>query len=196
MNKMEKRDGLLKAAAAGVNLRQALCESLLDDIIDTAALIARCIKKGGTIYLAGNGGSAADAQHFATELVVRLTGKFERPSIPAASLTADSTLLTAAGNDYGFNKVFARQVQSLVRKKDLLFLISTSGNSENLIEAAKVAKKTGAPIVGLLGGKGGKLKRYASNSIIVPSDSVQRIQEEHIFIIHNIVHLIEQDLFG
>lgn len=196
MNKKDKRDGLLKAAAAGVSLRQKLCESLLDEIIDMAALLTRCIKKGGTIYLAGNGGSAADAQHFATELVVRLTGKFERPSIPAAALTADATLLTAAGNDYGFDKIFARQVQSLVSRKDALLLISTSGNSANLIEAAKAAKKTSAPIVGLLGGKGGKLKRYAVKSIVVPSDSVQRIQEEHIFIIHNIVHLIEQDLFG
>ncbi len=196
MNKQEKRKGLLDAAAKGVALRQALCENLIDDIIDTASFLARVIKKGGTIYLAGNGGSAADAQHFATELVVRLTGKFERPSIPASAFTADSSLLTAAGNDYGFDKIFARQTESFVGKKDVLVVISTSGNSRNLVEAAKVAKRNGAPVVGLLGSKGGKIKRYASKSIIVPSESVQRIQEEHIFIIHNIVHLIEQDLFG
>ncbi|MCK5126112.1 MAG: SIS domain-containing protein [candidate division Zixibacteria bacterium] len=196
MNKKEKRAELLNAAAQGVELRKKLCENLIDDIIDVATLLSKIVRKGGAVFIAGNGGSAADSQHFVTELVVRLTGKFERPSIPAVAFTADSSLLTAAGNDYGFDKIFARQAESLIGKKDALVLISTSGNSANLIEAAKVARKKNVAIVGLLGGRGGKLKKYATKSVIVPSNSVQRIQEEHIFIIHNIVHLMEQELFG
>ncbi len=196
MTKNEKRKTLLDAAARAVETKQALMEKALDDIIDMAGDLARVSKKGGTIYLAGNGGSAADCQHFATELVVRLTGDFERPSVPAVALTANSSLLTAAGNDYGFDKIFARQVEGLVGKKDALLLISTSGNSINLVKAAQVARRKGTPIFALLGSGGGKLKRYTTRKIIVPSTSVQRIQEEHIFIIHNLVKLMEQELFA
>ncbi len=195
MRRAEKRKMILKEAAAAVATRQSLMESALDDIIDMASGLKKAINRGGTIYLAGNGGSAADCQHFATELVVRLTGRFQRPSLPAISLTADSCLLTAAGNDYGFDKIFARQVAGLVGKRDLLLLISTSGNSWNLLEAAKVARKKEVTIYALLGDKGGKLKRYAEKTVIVPSDSVQRIQEEHTFLIHMLVHLVERDLF-
>ena len=187
---------LLAAAARAVETKRALMEKALDDIIGMAGDLARVLKKGGIIYLAGNGGSAADCQHFATELVVRLTGDFPRPSLPAVALTADSSLLTAAGNDYGFDRVFARQVESLAGKKDALCLISTSGNSINLVKAAQVARRKGTPVFALLGSGGGKLKRYATRKIIVPSDSVQRIQEEHIFIIHNLVQIMEQELFA
>ncbi|MEE9441608.1 MAG: SIS domain-containing protein [candidate division Zixibacteria bacterium] len=196
MKKNEKRKMLLLAAADGVAVRHKLCQNLLNDIIDMAQRLSRVLKKGGTIYLAGNGGSAADCEHFATELVVRLTGKFQRPSLPAVSLTANSSLLTAAGNDYGFDKIFSRQVESLVSKKDALVVISTSGNSANLITAAKAARKKKAEVYSLLGSKGGKLKRYSDYKLIIPSNSVQRIQEEHIFIIHNLVYLIERDLFS
>lgn len=196
MTKNEKRKMLLKAAADGVAVRHRLCQDSLDDIIDMAQRMARVLKKGGTIYLAGNGGSASDCEHFATELVVRLTGKFQRPSLPAVSLTANSSLLTAAGNDFGFDKIFSRQVESLVSKKDALVLISTSGNSVNLIDAAKTARKNKAEVYSLLGCKGGKLKKYSDYKLTVASDSVQRIQEEHIFIIHNLVFLIERDLFS
>jgi D-sedoheptulose 7-phosphate isomerase len=119
----------------------------------------------------------------------------ERPSLPAVALTANSSLLTAAGNDYGFDKIFSRQVEGLVGKKDILFLISTSGNSVNLIKAAETVRRRGIPVYSLLGFRGGKLKKLSSQSLIVPSDSVQRIQEEHIFIIHNLVELIERELF-
>lgn len=196
LKKRDKRKLLLAAAVAATNAMTDLLEGSLDEIIDMASGLAKIIKAGGAVYLAGNGGSATDCQHFATEMVVRLTGKFERPSIAAVALTSDSALLTAAGNDYGFEMIFARQVEGLVTKKDLLFLISTSGNSANLILAARAAKKMGAPVYALLGKNGGRLKKLADNSIVVPSDSVQRIQEEHIFIIHNIVQLIEGDLFG
>jgi D-sedoheptulose 7-phosphate isomerase len=196
MTKAEKRKMLFNAAAEAVDTKQALMRKTLDDIIAMAAGLTRALKKGGTIYLAGNGGSAADCQHFATELVVRLSGKFNRPSLPAVSLTADSSLLTAAGNDFGFDRIFVRQVESLAGKKDILLLISTSGNSENLIKAAQAARRNGTSIYALLGRGGGKLRKYAAQKIIVPSKSVQRIQEEHIFIIHNLVHLVEQDLFA
>jgi len=187
---------LLLSAAEAVAVKTELMEDCLYQIVAMAYGMARLLKRGGTIFLAGNGGSAADCQHFATELVVRLTGKFERPSLPAIALTSDSALLTAAGNDYGFDLIFARQVESLVRPKDLLVLLSTSGNSANLVRAAQAARKKKVAVYALLGCGGGKLKRYASQAIIVPADSVQRIQEEHTFLIHSLVELIERELFG
>jgi len=196
MTKVEKKKVLLKAAAQAVGVKQALMEKELDGILDMAEGLVRVLRRGGTIYLAGNGGSAADCQHFAAELIVRLTGKFSRPSLPAVSLTSDTALMTAAGNDYGFNRIFARQVEGLARKKDLFIVISTSGNSENLVMAAKAARLKGVEVYALLGSNGGRLKKYASRKIIVPSDSVQRIQEEHIFIIHNLVHIVERTLFA
>jgi D-sedoheptulose 7-phosphate isomerase len=196
MDKRETRMALVASAIEAMEAKMALMESATDAIIELASALTRTIKRGGTIYLAGNGGSAADCLHFATELVVRLTGKFERPSLPAVSLTADSALLTAAGNDYGFDHIFARQVEGLVRKNDHLILLSTSGNSANLIQAVRAAKKKGVEVSALLGGNGGKLNRLVARAIVVPSDSVQRIQEEHTFIIHNLVQLIEWDLCG
>ncbi|MCP4567316.1 MAG: SIS domain-containing protein [FCB group bacterium] len=196
MNKNDKRKFLITAAANAVAAKTALLEKAGDDIIEMAAEIARALRKGGRLYLAGNGGSAADCQHFATEMVVRLTGKFERASLPAVALTTDGSLLTAAGNDYGFDLIFARQVEGLASRKDILVTISTSGNSVNLIKAARVARRKGVKVFSLLGCKGGKLKRLSDRSIIVPSDSVQRIQEEHTFIIHNLVQFIEWDLFA
>lgn len=196
MDKRETRMVLVGAAIEAMEAKMALMESATDTIIELASALTRTIRQGGTIYLAGNGGSAADCQHFATELVVRLTGRFERPSLPAVSLTADGALLTAAGNDYGFDHIFARQVEGLARKKDHLILISTSGNSENLIQAARAARKKGAEVSALVGGNGGRLKRLVTRAVVVPSDSVQRIQEEHTFIIHNLVQLIEWNLFG
>jgi D-sedoheptulose 7-phosphate isomerase len=195
MDKTEKKAHVLSGAVAAVELRQQLIQSAMDDIIAMASGLAKTLRKGGTIYLAGNGGSAADCDHFATELVIRLSSAFDRPSLPAVSLSANSSLLTAAGNDYGFEKIFSRQVESLIGKKDLLFIISTSGNSVNLLRAAEIARRRGIPIFALLGFKGGKLKKYANQMVIVSSDSVQRIQEEHIFIIHNLVELMERDLF-
>jgi len=195
MKKADKKQMLLEAASEAVRVKTALMEKSAEMMIDMASGLAMVLRRGGTIYLAGNGGSAADCQHFATELVVRLSGKFERPSLPAVSLTSNGVLLTAAGNDYGFERIFARQVESLVRRSDLLFLVSTSGNSKNLICAAQTAKKKKTQVYALLGGNGGKLKKYADAAMVVPSRSVQRVQEEHIFIIHSLVQLIEQELF-
>ena len=196
MKKADKRKHLIMAAVDAVEVKTVLMEKSLDDIIEISVKMARVIKKGGTIYLAGNGGSAADCQHFATELVVRLSASFNRPSLPAVSLCCDSSLLTAAGNDFGFEKIFARQVEGLVGKKDALVLISTSGNSQNLVLAARAARKKGTPVYSLLGGNGGRLKKLSNYKLIGPSKSVQRIQEEHTFVIHNLVYLMERELFG
>ncbi len=196
MNIHQKRAYLLEQAAAGVDIRQKTVELLLNEIIAMATGLVKTLRRGGTIYLAGNGGSAADCEHFATELVVRLSAALDRPSLPAVSLTANSSLLTAAGNDFGFENLFARQVESLIGKKDTLVLISTSGNSLNLLRAAEIARRRAVTVYALLGSKGGKLRKRADLSIVVPSDSVQMIQEEHIFIIHNLVALVERELFG
>jgi D-sedoheptulose 7-phosphate isomerase len=196
VNRSEK-EALIKAAATeAASVKRKLVDSFSDQVIEAADMIVRTLRRAGTVYLAGNGGSAADCQHFATELVVRLSAKFDRPSLPAVALTADSALLTAAANDYGFNRIFARQVEGLLSKHDILCLISTSGNSQNLIEAAETAREMEVPVLGLLGMDGGKMKSFCAHAVVVPSDSVQRIQEEHGFIIHTIVELVEADLFA
>ncbi len=195
MNKKDKQKYLIEAASEAVVAKTELMERTTNDIIAMAAALARALKRGGTIYIAGNGGSSSDAMHFATELIVRLTGEFERRALPAVALTSNGSLLTAAGNDYGFSQIFARQVAALAGKKDILVVLSTSGNSENIILAAKQARKNGARVFALLGAGGGKMKKHADFTIVVPSKNVQRIQEEHIFIIHNIVQLIEWELF-
>lgn len=195
MNKKDKLNLLHRAAAEAVETKTALLKKESDNIISMAAGLARIIKKGGKLFLAGNGGSAADASHFATELIVRLTSDNDRGSLPAVALTADSSILTAAGNDYGFDKIFARQVEGLTSSKDGLILFSTSGNSANLIQAAKVARSRKVPVFSFLGGNGGKLRAISDHTLIVPSKSVQRIQEEHGFIIHVLVELMEQEIF-
>lgn len=145
---------------------------------------------GGTIYFAGNGGSAADAQHLATEYVVR----FRRARRPfrAVALTTDTSLLTAAGNDLGFEQIFARQVEALCRAGDLLVLHSTSGASGNLLAAARAAKAGGLPVIAFLGRDGGALKALVDLAIVVPSDDTSRIQELHLALEHLIVELVEE----
>ncbi|MFH1687478.1 MAG: SIS domain-containing protein [bacterium] len=177
-------------------LRKAVIGSLGEKILTTAALISGVIGSGGKILIAGNGGSAADASHFAAEMVVRLTSDRDRQALPALALCVDPSVMTAAANDYGFENVFARQVEALGNKGDLLFVISTSGNSPNLIRAAEVALQRGILATGLLGRNGGKLAKMIDRPLIIPHDSTQRIQEEHIFIIHSLVELVEGDLFS
>jgi D-sedoheptulose 7-phosphate isomerase len=155
-----------------------------------AAAMIQTLKSGNKVLICGNGGSAADAQHFATEL----TGRFirERRALPAIALTTDSSALTAISNDYGFKSVFARQVEALGKKGDLLLLLSTSGESENLLEAAKAAKILGMPVFALLGKDGGKLRPLCERSIVVASDRSPRIQEMHTFMIHCICELVDE----
>jgi D-sedoheptulose 7-phosphate isomerase len=153
-------------------------------------IIINAYKNGNKIIIFGNGGSAADSQHFAAELIGRY--KTERKSLPAIALTTDSSIITALGNDYGFEYIFSRQCESLVQKNDIVFAISTSGNSLNVINGIITAKKIGAITIGLTGGDGGSLQELVDHSLIVSSTSTPRIQEVHGIIIHIICELVEQ----
>lgn len=148
-----------------------------------------CFNAGNKIVIFGNGGSASDAQHFAAELMGRF--KIERKSLPAISLTTDTSIITAIGNDYGFDHVFERQCNGLVKKNDLVFAISTSGQSRNVIEGINASRKKGATTVGLLGNDGGVIKNLCDISFVVPSKSTPRIQEAHRLIIHVLCELID-----
>ena len=153
--------------------------------------IYKNIKLGGKILFCGNGGSAADAQHLAAEFLIRLRPKVNRRSFKAMSLVLDTSTITACGNDYSFDKIFSRPFSALAEKKDILFAISTSGNSKNILEVLKEAKKRNIISVALLGFKGGKAKKYSKHSIIVDSKNVARIQESHIFLGHYILEKVE-----
>lgn len=168
----------------------------LTDIVKVANILIESIKAGGKIMLCGNGGSAADSQHIAAEFTIRLSRDVKRPAIPAIALTTNSSVLTAGGNDIGFENVFARIVEGLGVKGDVLVCISTSGNSENLIRAINIAKQKNIITVGLLGETGGKMKDLCDYSICVPSQNVQRIQETHITLGHILCGLVECDLYG
>jgi D-sedoheptulose 7-phosphate isomerase len=146
------------------------------------------------ILIAGNGGSAADAQHFAGELVSRFY--FDRPALAAIALSTDTSILTAIGNDYGFEDVFARQIQALGQKGDVFIAISTSGNSSNILKAIEQAKLKGLTVIGLTGRTGGKMKAMCDICLCAPSDSTPRIQECHLLIEHSLCACIEEKLFG
>ena len=166
--------------------------NLSTKIQQTSDIICKCIKDGNRVYLFGNGGSAADAQHIAAELIGRY--KMERNSIPAISLSTDTSILTSILNDYSSDKIFSRQCEGLVNKNDVIIAISTSGNSKNVINGVKTAKKKKAKIIGLLGNNGGKLKELVDISLIVKSNSTAKIQEVHRVIYHIICELVEKEL--
>lgn len=151
-----------------------------------------CLRNGGKILTCGNGGSACDATHFAEEIV----GRFEkdRPGWAAVALPTDFASLTAVANDYGYQHTFSRQVQALGRPGDILFVISTSGNSPNILQAARTAKTLGLTVFGLLGGTGGQAKDLVDDAVVVPSPKAARVQETHILVIHILCHLIEDAL--
>jgi D-sedoheptulose 7-phosphate isomerase len=165
-----------------------------DEIATIAGRYEETLRGGGTLFFAGNGGSAADAQHIATEYVVRYQSN--RPAMRAVALTTDTSLLTACANDMGFDEVFARQVEALAKPGDLLVLHSTSGESPNMIRAAQSAKARGVPVVAFLGKGGGQLKDLADAAFVVPADDTARIQELHLAIEHVICHVVEEELQG
>ena len=166
---------------------ERLCQQ---DILLFAAACKAAIANGNTVFLMGNGGSACDCQHFAAELVGRF--QKERQAMAAVAMTTDTSILTALGNDYGFEAIFARQVEALVKQQDVVVGISTSGNSPNIIRAIEEADKRGAITVGLTGRSGGKLKQVCDICICVPSDVTARIQEAHLLIEHIVCQLIEE----
>lgn len=158
--------------------------------IDAAAkCVADCARRNNTVFVCGNGGSAADAQHFAAELTGRYVS--DRRSYAGIALTVDTSALTAIGNDYGYDYVFSRQLEGLGRTGDVLVAISTSGNSANVIEAVKVAKAKNMTVIGLLGRDGGKLKSMVDYALISPSAVTARIQETHIFMLHYFCEQLE-----
>lgn len=157
-------------------------ESLSGDIQESASIILACLKEGNKVLLFGNGGSAGDAQHIAAEFVGRFVK--ERRSLPAIALTTDTSAITAIGNDYGFEHVFARQVEGLANSGDVLIGISTSGNSPNVINALTLGRSLNCKTIGLTGRDGGKMNECCDLNIIVPSDDTARIQEMHILIGH------------
>jgi len=174
------------------SLARQVASTQADDIARLAARIAKTLSEGGTLFFAGNGGSAADAQHFAAEYVVRY--KRDRRALPAVALTTDTSILTAGGNDLGFDEIFARQVDALARPGDLLILHSTSGESANVIRAAQAAKAKGAGVVALLGKGGGQLRALVDDALIVPAVETARIQELHLAVEHVICELVEREL--
>jgi D-sedoheptulose 7-phosphate isomerase len=164
--------------------------ALAPEIAAIAELVVQTLERGGKLMFCGNGGSAADAQHLATEYMVRF--RRDRRSLAAIALTTDTSLLTAASNDYGFDHVFARQVAGLGRKGDILFLHSTTGESRNLIEAARVAHDAGVITIALLARGGGALRYYVDRSVIVPTDTGAHAQELHLAIGHVICDQVER----
>jgi D-sedoheptulose 7-phosphate isomerase len=160
-------------------------------LLDAARAMGQCVRSGGKVLIFGNGGSAADAQHMAAEMVGRML--VEREPLPAIALTTDTSILTAVGNDYGYDAVFRRQVEALAKKGDVVIAISTSGNSRNVLLAVEAARALGCTIVGLTGGTGGKLKDCCDISLNVSKGtSSSRIQESHIFAVHSMVDLLDR----
>jgi D-sedoheptulose 7-phosphate isomerase len=171
---------------------ERVAELMAPELDKALAMVRETVRRGGTLYFCGNGGSAADAQHLATEYVVRYMRK--RRPYPAVALTTDTSLLTAAANDLGFDEVFARQVEALAKPEDLLIIHTTSGNSPNLLRAAEAARAKGVPVLALSAKDGGKLKALATHSVIVPTDRTDRAQELHLCIQHVICDTVERDL--
>ncbi len=186
------------------NVRIALKETaemhaLLDvrcstDLAEITKACADTIHRGGRLFFCGNGGSAAESQHLATELVVRLSADTTRPALPAMALTTDTSTLTACGNDFGFDAIFARQVEAHLRKGDVLILLSTSGRSQNLIEAAKASHKKQGINIGFLGNDDTLLDAHLDLSLHIPSNNAQRVQEAHLLCGHLLIQSIETQL--
>jgi len=188
---------MIKDVKLQLQSQRAVCELIERDmatqIVEFANMLTELFKNGGKLLVMGNGGSAADAQHFVAEIVGRF--KLERRALPAVALTTDTSILTAIGNDYGYESVFSRQVEALANDGDLVVGISTSGNSPNIFKALQEARLKGCRTVGLLGKSGGSIKDLCDLVLIIPSDDTPRIQEGHITIIHIVCDLMEKAMF-
>ena len=174
--------------------RDILNQKTYDVLIEAGEVIAKSISNGGKLMICGNGGSAADAQHLVAEFLVRLTSEVNREGIPAISLAQDTSTLTACLNDYGSDEIFKRVFSSLANEGDILLAISTSGNSNNVIETLKLASAKEIYSLGFLGGDGGKALKYCDSAFIVPSNITGRIQESHITAGHAILQYVEDSL--
>jgi D-sedoheptulose 7-phosphate isomerase len=181
------REMLEKSAA----LKLRIATELAGQVIAVVSACETTLRSGGKLLFCGNGGSAADSQHLATEMLIRLRGAVERDSWPALALTLDPAALTACGNDYGYHRVFERPLRGLGRAGDLLFGITTSGRSPSVVEALKAAREMGIVTVGLLGGSGEPARTLCDHVLLVPDQETARIQECHIAIGHAVLELLE-----
>jgi D-sedoheptulose 7-phosphate isomerase len=182
----EIRAGLLATS----KLHAEMAETLAEPCARATAMLVASLQAGGTIYICGNGGSAAEAQHAAGELVGRFLR--ERPALRCVALTTDTSVLTAVANDYEFSRIFARQAEALVREGDVLWGLSTSGNSPNVLAAADVARRRGAKVLGMTGRNGAKLAELCDVCLCIPADMSPGIQEGHLALIHIICRLVEE----
>jgi D-sedoheptulose 7-phosphate isomerase len=185
-------DSLKESSETKLHILQQ-CSGEISKAID---LIIHAFNTKKKVLLCGNGGSAADAQHLATEFVIRLSPHIKRPGLPAIALTTDSSMLTAGANDFGYDNVFTRSIETLGNEGDVLIGISTSGNSANINRAFQKAHEKKLVTIGLLGKGGGKSKKFVDLAIIIPSNDTQRIQEGHITVGHIIFQQVEQEMFG
>jgi len=186
------RDKIKDILLESIQIKEDLLRNNITKIIEIADLAVESLKKGGKIMLFGNGGSASDSQHIAAEFVGRF--KKERPGLPAIALTANTSILTAIANDYGYESVFSRQIEALGRKEDLVIGISTSGKAKNVTSGLKQAKKIGIKTIALSGADGGEIAKIADVSLVIHSSTTARIQEAHIIVGHIICDLAEQAL--
>ncbi len=187
------RDKIKDILLESIQVKEELLRTCVGQIVQIAELAIESLKKGGKVIIFGNGGSASDSQHIAAELVGRF--KKDRAGLPAIALTTNTSILTAVANDYGYDVVFAKQIEALGQKNDLIIGISTSGKAKNVASAIKQAKKMGLKTVALTGGDGGDLAKLADVSLLVPSAVTARVQEAHITIGHAVCEMVEQALF-
>ena len=173
-----------------IAVKQLILKDMLGLIEKAAQITADCLRQGHKLLFFGNGGSASDSQHLAAEFVGRY--EKERRALPAIALTTDTSILTAVGNDYGFERVFERQIEALARPGDVLFAISTSGNSKNVLQGVKKAKSLGLTTIAMTGGSGGELKNLADLSLVIPTKKTSRIQECHIMIGHILCECVDE----
>lgn len=195
MNMIDINKKIIDSIEESISVKKLTLEKCSQEIKETAQTLAETLRSAKKILICGNGGSAADSQHIAAELVVRLRSHINRPALPAIALTVDTSILTAGGNDIGFDNIFARQVEAYGNKGDALIAISTSGNSENVLRAVNKANELGVTTIGLLGKDGGTIKPACKMSVVVPSNVTARVQESHITIAHIWCETIEEILF-
>ena len=190
------KDKIRKIISESVSVKNSILqnESILNTVDEVASLIVKALKQGNRIYFCGNGGSAADAQHLAAEF----SGRFyiDRDALPAEALHCNTSYITAVGNDYGYDLVYARLIKGIGNKGDFLVGLSTSGNSVNIIKAFEVARERGIATVGFTGESGGKMKGLCDYLLNVPSSNTPRIQESHIMLGHIVCQLVEEQYFG
>jgi len=196
MKKFDRNKFLEESLIESAETKQNILKQCKENILKAADIIKEAYKNGGKVMFCGNGGSAADSQHLAAEFMIRMSHDITRPALGSIALTTDSSNLTAGANDIGYENVFARNVEGIGRKGDVLVGISTSGNSKNVLKAFHKAKDMGIYRIAFLGGTGGLMKNDADLTIIIPSSNTQRIQEGHITIGHIICEIVERELYS